>query len=245
MRKTLTTVALASLLVVGLVMSAAGPVSAEDETTWYFSGSDGESTEYYPSFATSYVRESYAGPNHFMSRVGAGSGGSIFIGAGEAVTWIADEAASVHVSFPAGNWNGNLAILGEDGGTCSVEIGRWVSGDDGRGCFTACGSGTRVDFSGTGGWGGHCDNPFTVCPGAFDIGQGERLACRITGIHGWTDIHCGGDSDYDGHCCIGCPRHRPVDPVPELPTVALLGMGLVGVTGIVGLSLLRRRSQAQ
>lgn len=245
MRKTLTTVALASLLVVGLVMSAAGPVSADDATTWYFTGGDDDSTDYQPSFATSYVAESYTGYNHFMSRVVPGTGYSTLIGAGQSVTWIADEAASVDTCFPAANWSGNLATLSQYGGTCHVEVGKWLPDDDGKGCFTACGSGTFVNFTGTGLWGGHCDNPFSVCPGTFDIREGESLACRITGIWGWTSLHCGGDNDYYGHCCIGCPHQRPVNPVPEMPTIALLGIGLVGVTGIVGLSFLRRRSQAR
>jgi hypothetical protein len=37
---------------------------------------------------------------------------------------------------------------------------------------------------------------------------------------------------------------RMVPPVPELPTVLLLGVGLVGVAGMVSLGMLRRRTVA-
>ncbi|MBN2099806.1 MAG: hypothetical protein JW753_09450, partial [Dehalococcoidia bacterium] len=49
-----------------------------------------------------------------------------------------------------------------------------------------------------------------------------------------------GVSDTDPGYYFGA---EPVDPIPDLPTVVLLGVGLVGVAGVMGLSLLRRRRQ--
>lgn len=234
---------LAALLGVVLVMIMAGTVSAAEGETWYFTDNvpsqPTSSTNSLSSLATSASWSTY-----LMSMHVGGTEGNMCIERGDAITWIADRASSIDISFPAITWDGNLAIVGADAGSCAVEIGRWIPSRLGGGAFIPCGDGASVEFDGTGGLVSHRDNPYTVAPGAFDLGAGEHLACRIRGTWGHTDFHCGYEDSHHGHSHIGC-HHPPTNPVPELPTVLLLGVGLVGIAGVLVLMMFRGRSLAK
>jgi hypothetical protein len=170
--------------------------------------------------------------SYLMSRELSEAEGTVAIQIGDNVTWIADVGASAPTGFPAGDWTGSLAIL-DGAGTCDIEVGKWTP-DGGDGVFTPYGIAEDLAFEGAG---GVRDNPFTISVGAFDLLAGERLACRITPVTGKVVLHSGSSPDAYGQSWIEIPGYNPAAPVPELPTVLLLGMGLLSV---VGLTLLRR-----
>jgi beta propeller repeat protein len=178
-------------------------------------------------------------PSYLMSREQSVAEGTVTIQNGESVIWIADVEALVSTSFPAGEWSGSLAILDGEG-TCDIEVGKWIP-DGGDGLFISYGIVEDLRFEGAS---GVRDNPFTVPVAAFDLLAGERLACRITPVTGKVVLHSGSAPDAYGQSWIQIPDYNPAYPVPELPTVLLLGAGLVGVAGVLGLGLFKRRRLA-
>lgn len=224
MKRTLVSGSIAVLVIAVLVMSLAGTVLA-----------DGPGTRWYLCDNSQYFVASNGAPSQYlMSENMLLAEGEVQIKEGVSVLWVADTAASVATSFPADEWSGNLAIT--DGpGACLVEIGKWAPG----GALSFYGS-VPIVFDGA----TVRDNPFTVYVGAFDLQVGERLACRITTTSRETLLHSGSSPDAYGQSWIQTPGNEPPPPVPELPTVVLLGIGLAGVAGVVGMSLLKHRSAA-
>ena len=55
-----------------------------------------------------------------------------------------------------------------------------------------------------------------------------------------AEIYCA----WDGQFNLSHIDRTPPDPVPELPTLLLLGVGLVGVAGVAGIGLWSRRRVA-
>jgi len=206
-------------LVVLLVMSMAGVASA-NSLRWYLYDSD---HHFPPGADSSYIM------SKDMCRPDGCAEGTVPIHNGENIIWIADEAATVTVSFPEATWHGRLDVR-NGAGKCTVEIGKWVSDGAGSGTFYPYGASTEVTFAGA----RHPENLFSVLPGAFDILAGEYLACRITAIDGKALVHCGsGPSNY-GLSWIEYPWDNPPYPVPELPAAVLFGVGILGLVGFVG-----------
>lgn len=202
-------------LVVILVMSMAGVASA-NSIRWYLY----DSNHHFPPDAASYIM------SKDICRPDGCAEGSMSIGSGESVIWIADEAAAVAVSFPDETWQGRLDIR-DGAGKCTVEIGKWEAGSG----FTAYGDSTEVTFAGA----SDPENLFEVLPGAFTIPAGEYLACRITTTDGHqTVVHCGSSPSNYGLSWIEYPWDNPPYPVPELPAALLIGIGLLGLVGFVG-----------
>jgi hypothetical protein len=164
--------------------------------------------------------------------------GDVSIQPSKSVTWIADEATLVDTTLPAATWNAGLYIP-NGAGTCTVKIGKWVPGSEvGGGTFHSAGS-AQLDFQGA----AAPENTLAVGVDAIDIGAGQHVAFQVTTTANEASLQLGSAPNY-GLCWIGDPSSAPTDPVPELPTLLLLGAGLVGVAAFAGWSVWRRRSPA-
>lgn len=119
---------------------------------------------------TWYLTDITSGSNRVMNR-GSTAGGStpISIAKGTNVVWQANEAATMNVYFPAGNWTGNLHHTGANlVNPTSVNIGVWNSSN-----FTSYGS-ASTSMSGGATW------SFTISASAFTVATGQYLALKVS-----------------------------------------------------------------
>ena len=144
--------------------------------------------------------------------------GSVDIGADNSEIWTANEAASGDVDFSGGkNWAGNIKCA-NDGKKYTAYIGYY----DGTN-FHSYGDSGEITISG-----GHGD--FGITSSAFTVPTGKWLALKVassTGIIVSTTI--GGL--YNSGVYFDTP---PDYPVPELPTIILMSIGLLALLGYVG-----------
>jgi len=153
---------------------------------------------------------------------------SVTVGAGSNVTWRADEAATVDVPFPSGNWDGFIKLTAAPGaGTIRVYVGELVGTtftNYGTQLFTLEAGDDFLNMSFTG-------SPFTVDTGNY-------LAIYVENYFGsaiYVDTGGGLQSTFTS------PSTDPGYPIPELPTIVLFATGLVGLAGYFGL---KRRKRA-
>jgi len=150
--------------------------------------------------------------------------GSVLIGASGSHIWIADEAATVDVSFSSSAWTGRVEFTSVPSGfppaahTFTVEIGSSTDGSD----FTAegpdatlTGNGSATVFS------------YTTDTDSVTVTNGNYLALRITNNSGSDyNVTTGVISSY-----TNAPSTDPGYPVPEPSTIILLGSGLTILAG--------------
>ena len=132
--------------------------------------------------------------------------------------WTADEAATVGVGFQAGDWDSSilLATAFADGEQFTIHIGYW-DGDN----FISFGSVTKTGST------GQTSFPFIISASAFTVTAGDWLALQIDNPSEGTDnLQL---EIADGCCYIMSPNVDPGYPIPELPTIILLAIGLVGL----------------
>jgi hypothetical protein len=156
--------------------------------------------------------------------------GTVTVSNGTTDYWVADEAATMNLSFPAGDWDG-IVVLNTphpSGEQFTIEIGSWNGSIfSSAGLTTKTGDGNRTVF------------PFSITDAnAFTVAQGNWLSLLI-----WNPT--AGDSDLvvktDGASYVISPISDPGYPVPELSTIIFLGAGLVGLAAYFGL---KRRKRA-
>ncbi len=130
-------------------------------------------------------------------------------------TWLANTPAVANVTFPTGGWTVKLATV-DWSNTCSAQIGDW----DGMN-FTAFNPAPAN---------GNYSNGFisiTVNAGGT-VSKTHFLALKI--YNGATSVHTIA-TDHSSY--LSTPTQDPGYPLPELSTVLLLGIGLVGLSGFL------------
>ena len=139
------------------------------------------------------------------------------ISGGESKVWVADEDADVDVTFPGdAGWEGQLKFTTapSNGDSFKIEIGYWdgstftAGGPD----ATITGDGSKTTFT------------FTTDAESFTVPQGRYLAMRITNQSGSSyDLVTAGAWSYTTNPDTGAPNY----PVPEIPSLILLGIALL------------------
>jgi hypothetical protein len=148
---------------------------------------------------------------------------SVTVAEDEGIIWISDEAALTGVSFSDNEWTVKLTTPDEDWDEyCSVQVGQW-DGDT----FDAF---NTVPATGTFEWG---TITFTFsAPGT--VSEGNYLALKVINSDGEDHV-----ITTDGFSNLASPKDDPGFPLPELSVVILLGIGL---TGLGGFLLLKKRN---
>ena len=154
--------------------------------------------------------------------------GTVTVADNEFQIWRADEAATVDVGFPANTWTGHITFDGTSlDTTVRVYVGSW----DGS-VFTAATG--QADVTGS--------SDFSFSAGAFDVPKDEWLAFKIEDYDAGVDtdtvvVSVGGSNSY-----LTSGASDPGYPIPELPTIILLGAGLACLGGYVAFIRRKRRS---
>ncbi len=193
------------LLAVGVVSS---PIAAAASQTWKFSSSA------HPTLGGA-VRTQFNG--------GGGATGDV---SSSPRRFVADEAATIDMTFPAGTWTGQVRMNpgARTVTSITVEIGKW---NPTTSAFTVVGS----QVFGTSFSGGAKDHTVSIPLAAFTITQGHYLATRMT----WTQTGTGTQSSIvtGNPSYIISPSSDPGYPTFEVSSMLLLGVGLVGAAAFV------------
>lgn len=209
----------AEILLTGiLVLSLAAIASADPGSqTWYLSR-DLVSTDRYTMYKEDTGKTT----------------GTVTIDDADSINWTSDEQASQDVTFPAGLWS------------CTILLDSAPSGDGGAGSNSFQGRlGTYFPDTGYNwvkfwNWfGDGTTTQFTHSwdPDSFTVQMRHHLAFRITNMHEdeveSITVKVGSNFSY-----LTSPASDPGYPIPELSTIALVGVGLAALTAY---SLFRRR----
>ena len=148
--------------------------------------------------------------------------------------WRANEAATVNVVFPSGTWGVNITLneAFANNEEFTVEIGSHAGGTS----FIAVGGGTHT-FTGDGSTTNFSTSIASV--ESFTVNTGDYLALRITNPEAGTAdlvVNTGLNNSY-----LTSPETDPGYPIPELPTIILLGTGLACLGGYV--AFMRRKKR--
>ena len=141
--------------------------------------------------------------------------------------WRADEAATTDVGFPAGDWTGHITFdAASNDTTVRVYVGKW----DGSSFWPSSGD-EYDDVSGS--------SDFSISASSFDVPETKWLAFKTEDYDAVADsnsavVSVGGNNSY-----VSSPSSDPGYPIPELPTIILIGVGLACLGGY--LVLKRRR----
>ena len=163
-----------------------------------------------------------------MERTGGpgddGQTGEVAIPASQTVTWISDEAAGAPVTFPSGAWKVEIATeadWGTDGSNCLATFGMWNSGVYTP--FTTLNL-VSVEWSDTGvAYVFKLDKQL----GTATIPTDGYLAVQITNND--TVKHTVYTDEVEKASCVTSPQADPGYPLPEISTLAMLGLGLTGL----------------
>jgi len=147
--------------------------------------------------------------------------GSVVIVAGGSNVWIADQAATVDVGFPAAAWTGQVVFTSAPSAahTFTIDIGSDDADSsnfqEGGPVATLTGDGSATAFT------------FTTDATSLTVPNTKYLALRITNNSGLGyTVATGGAWSY-----ISSPSSDPGYPIPEPSTIILLGSGLTILAG--------------
>jgi hypothetical protein len=162
------------------------------------------------------------------STTGAQSG-TVDLPKHEEQIWLAEHAAERDVAFPSGGWLAELEFCSQDAppgppygkGNVKVSIGGW-NPSTGWYDFPTWKQPTT--------WVNNGILKVLVQKGPVTVWQGDYLAVKIENMGPVSRVLC-----TDGSSTLSSPSTDPGYPLPELPTVILLGGGLAGLVGYYGL----------
>jgi hypothetical protein len=150
--------------------------------------------------------------------------GTLTIPTGDTTNWTANEAATVDVVFPAGNWTGWLTL--NESFTVAekftVAVGSFNNTNP---VFTSAGTqnftgdGSKTAFS------------LDIPANEFTVPKGNYLALNVTNPPAGSDnlvIKTGGGSSF-----ITSPETDPGYPVPELSSIILFSVGLLALAAYI------------
>jgi len=154
---------------------------------------------------------------------------TVTVSAGGSDIWRANQTAQVDVPFPAGTWTGTITLntAFPAGQNFTVEVGTHDTSFTSYGSQTFTGDGTATSFS------------LEISASAFTVLENKYLALRISNSSASADliVKTGQSNSY-----LTSPASDPGYPVPELPTIILLGAGLACLGGYVYFMRRKRRS---
>jgi MYXO-CTERM domain-containing protein len=204
-------------------------LAVPNQQTWYFTNDT----------VTGPTWDGGATYNRNMTKGMKGEDDKVTLAHGERVWFYADQVADCNVTFPADTWNVSYWVKATEADS-GKRITTRFHGIDSKG----------AELPGSPYAEGHYDinnPPFfeevteSFNPAGFTIPKGGRFTIEVLwagGATGNLEIHCnpvGLDASQ-----VTSPTSDPGYPIPELPTVLLLGLGLLVFVGYVRL---RRRRE--
>jgi len=153
--------------------------------------------------------------------------GWVSVNAGASETWLAENAAVCHVTFPGGSWVVELRIdsqildisIEASGYDWEVSLGGWNTGSGWYEIATTTTSTTSWDE-------GRNVLIVELQTDPATIFEGDFLAMMVTNKDGVPHTVI-----TDGRSSVRSPDTDPGYPVPEAATAILLGAGLAGLLG--------------
>ena len=164
--------------------------------------------------------------DHVMYKDLSFTGAFVTISASGSYIWTANEAAQCDVGFAAKNWTGFLRFYQYTGvPPYRIEIGY----SDANGAnFVSKGTN---DVSGA-------NKNFNITADAFTVTLDKYLAFQVTNTGSYS-FTLATKPLADDASEVSYPEDSPAYPVPELPTVLLMGIGVLALVGYV--VLMRRK----
>jgi hypothetical protein len=146
--------------------------------------------------------------------------GTLTIPTGDSTNWTANEAATVDVKFPAGNWTGwltlNTPFPATDNFTVAVGSYNTTTSD-----FTAAGTQKFI--------GDDSAKAFLDIPAAeFTVLKGNNLSLQVSNSSTDLVIKTGAGNSF-----ITSPETDPGYPVPELSITILFSVGLLALAAYI------------
>ena len=214
------------LLLAGLVTALVPGVGAQGEVTWWWKDTD---------VGTDFTHDSHTA-DKYMTQTSPTKTTSdkLDLAIGNEGWWYAENAAQIDLSFPAGYWDAVLYTY-TWGATVSTTVTVWNLHPDGsttKICentlnITATSAGTKFTAS--------------MTAGQADFSANDRVAMSVK-------VNSGGTLrlyyDATGRPAkLESPASSPAYPVPELPTIILIFLGLLLLGGYIWLK--RRRKSGE
>ena len=190
--------------------------------TWYFTSNDALSP-----------LSALARYNKTMTKDAEGGNTTVTLAPGECVWFYADEVAMCTVPFPAGTWDVRywvIALHDSESDTMLYTQLQDLTPEGGN--TTIAVTASAISYSG-----GALQELDLALPtdASFSVPAGGRFAvalCWPANATGNLEIHCNPPERYAS--CVTSPYSDPGYPVPELPSVLLLGLGLLMLIGLGG-----------
>ena len=201
-------------------------LSVPNQQTWYFTNDSATGPTW-----------SGAAYNRNMTKGVEGGDEKIILAPGERVWFYAGQLAECNVSFSAGVWNVSYWVKTLDAAESGTNLYTRLQ------TVTADESHTEIKE----GWNAISyseniqENVESLDAGTFTVPKDGRFAIEVfwpTGAAGSLEVFCNPPGIQSSH--VTSPDSDPGYPIPELPTVILLGVGLLVITGYVALGRNRR-----
>jgi hypothetical protein len=200
-------------------------LSVPNQQTWYFTNDSATGPTW-----------SGATYNRNMTKGVEGEDEKITLAPGDRVWFYAGQLAECNVSFSAGAWNVSYWVKTLDATESGTTLYTILQNITSGGNSTVTGNEKAISYSGN-----IQENVESLDAGIFTVPKDGRFAIEVfwpTGAAGGLEVYCNPQGKHSSH--VTSPSSDPGYPIPELPTVILLGVGLLVITGYVVLRRNRR-----